>query len=284
MAGLTMGLTLLLWLLLVPQEALLADAAAFSPLASSYTHPGGGKLLPRPRLFPALRLHNTGIGGDDGGGRSSADVASSSPLSSSQSVPANEAPASALSLFPVLGRIAGINWSGECRYVGADLRPATNLKLVGGVRYDIEGKTCTLSSFLTFPNGKTREVVMRGERRGLSSAGGGGPESAATASPVRLDSIAEGGGPIYMVLTELEPGTVLINEVDSSNGLVVMTSSLSIVNGGTELVQVSHEVGTGTGSGGAASGNPAVEGHQVWRLKRAPIHFDDFDVRGATGR
>ena len=57
-----------------------------------------------------------------------------------------------------------MNWTGTCRYVGADLVPLSKLKLTGGVRYDINGTSVTLSSFLTFPNGNTREVQMRGEK------------------------------------------------------------------------------------------------------------------------
>lgn len=169
--------------------------------------------------------------------------------------------------FPVLHRIAGVEWNGVCRYANEDLRPAYNLKLVGGLRYDLSdnGTTCTLSSFLTFPNGQTREVVMKGVRKD-----GGASDS------IRLDSTAPDGGPIYMILTELAPDTVLINEVEKLSGKVIMTSSLSIVNEGKELVQVSHEVGSG--------GKSLIEGHQVWRLKQVPIEYDDFATRDTTGR
>lgn len=165
-------------------------------------------------------------------------------------------------VFPVLHRISGVEWNGACRYVNGELKPVSNLKLVGGLRYDIDGTTCTLSSFLTFPNGQTREVVMKGEKNGKD---------------LRLESTAPEGGPIYMILTELEPDTVLINEIEKGSGKVIMTSSLSIVNDGKELVQVSHEVGD-------VKSKVAVEGHQVWRLKQVPIEYDDFSARDTTGR
>jgi len=180
--------------------------------------------------------------------------------------------------FPVISRIAGINWSGDCRYVNADLIHASNLKLVGGVRYDIGEKMSndtssgesngdvevTLSSFLTFPNGNTKEVVMRG---GKTQAG----------NSVRLDTTAEEGGPVYMLLTELAPDTILINEIEEATGKTILTSSISVVKGmkGTELIQTTHEVG---------DGKKTIEGHQVWRLSSGPIQYDDFDLRGTTGR
>jgi hypothetical protein len=176
--------------------------------------------------------------------------------------------------FPVLRRIAGIEWTGPCRYVGADLKHVKDLKLFGGIRYDVDVNTCTLSSFLTFPNGKTREVVMTGK------AGDGD-------GPLRLDA-EDGNGYIYMMLTELAPDTILINEVDRASGKIVMTASLSVVTGAgkelVELIQVSHEVGDNS-----AASNSIVEGHQVWRLKpnlnSAQNKDSEFDVRlGTTGR
>ncbi len=101
--------------------------------------------------------------------------------------------------------------------------------------------------------------------------------SATKNNVLRLDSTAEDGGPIYMLLTELAPDTVLINEVEKTTGKIIMTSSLSIVNDGKELVQISHEVGD-QGNGGV------IEGHQVWRLKQVPIEYDDFAARDTTGR
>lgn len=172
--------------------------------------------------------------------------------------------------FPVIHRIAGVEWNGACRYANEDLKPASNLKLIGGLRYDLsdDGTACTLSSFLTFPNGQTREVVMKGVQK-----------SGESTNSIRLDSTAEDGGPIYMVLTELAPDTILINEVEKLSGKVIMTSSLSVVNEGRELVQVSHEVG-----GGGSGGKSLIEGHQVWRLKQVPIEYDDFATKDTTGR
>lgn len=170
-------------------------------------------------------------------------------------------------LFPVLKQIQGIDWEGECRYTGADLVPASFL-LKGGSRYDIDGKNLNLTSFLTFPNGKTRRVSMSGTRGSLERAS------------MRLDPVEE-EGPVYMVLTELAPDTLLLNEVERASGKIILTSSLSIVNGGSEIVQVSHEVG---------SGDMPIEGHQVWRLKKAVIRIedgvkkDDELFRDTTGR
>mmetsp|Transcript_18612 Transcript_18612/g.28107 ORF Transcript_18612/g.28107 Transcript_18612/m.28107 type:complete len:221 (+) Transcript_18612:25-687(+) len=166
--------------------------------------------------------------------------------------------------YPVISRIAGINWTGSCRYVGADLVPLSKIKLTGGIRYDINGTDLTLSSFLTFPNGNTREVMMKGNRNTES------------ASPVITLHSVEEGGPIRMHLTELGPDTVLIKEVEETTGKIILTASLSITRSpkGVELVQVSHEVGQGLQS---------IEGHQVWRLTAAPVAFKDFDYRDATG-
>ena len=93
---------------------------------------------------------------------------------------------------------------------------------------------------------------------------------------MRLDSTDAEGGPIYTVITELAPYTILINEVDKSTGTVVMTSSLSLVTDAvnestiTELIQISHEVGTSTqGANKVSSGknkSAIIEGHQVWRF------------------
>jgi hypothetical protein len=192
-------------------------------------------------------------------------VLKSSSQSQQQPTDNNTSSSSSATNFPVLNRIAGVEWNGVCRYVNSDLKAITNLKLVGGLRYDLDGTICTLSSFLTFPNGNTREVVMRGNRRNTEPF-----------TPMRLDSTAEDGGPIYMILTELGPDTVLINEVEKGSGKIIMTSSLSIVNEGKELVQISHEVGE--------ADKIAIEGHQVWRLKQVPIEYDDFAARDTTGR
>lgn len=170
--------------------------------------------------------------------------------------------------FPVISKIAGTEWTGSCRYVNGQLTPNADLELSGGVRYDINGTSITLSSYLTFPNGRTRSVVMRGTR---------------AVPPPKHEVITlepEGGGPIAMKLSEVRPDTILIDEVERDGGRTVMTSSVSIVLGaaGVELVGVSHEVGDGSGGG-------AIEGHQIWRMKALPtaVSFDEFDYRNATG-
>jgi len=156
-------------------------------------------------------------------------------------------PPSASTLYPVISKIAGKEWTGSCRYVNANLQHATKLKLVGGVKYEIsDDNKLTLSSFLTFPNGQTRQVVMEGERTGEDSG-------AMTLNPVE-------DGPIIMKLSEVAPDTILINEVEKESGKIIMTSSISVVQTmrGTELVGASHEVGE--------VGKDAIEGHQLWRM------------------
>lgn len=203
------------------------------------------------------------------------------------STSSSDGPASSSPVFPVLSRIAGIEWSGECRYVGSDLTPASNLELVGGLRYDIDvdgtSSFCTLSSYLTFPNGKRREVVMNNQNDIDQSSGSSCSNNSRPATQMRLESTAKEVGPIYMIVTELPPDTVLINEIETATGNIVMTSSLSIIASSKkvgavdELVQISHEVGDGSNT---------IEGHQVWRLKKAasPAIIEDFDTREKTGR
>jgi len=66
-----------------------------------------------------------------------------------------------LLLYPVISRLAGKNYTGTCKYINQDLVHLSKLKLFGGLRWDINGREVTLSSYLTFPNGNTREVVMK---------------------------------------------------------------------------------------------------------------------------
>eukprot|EP00548_Thalassiothrix_antarctica_P006404 CAMPEP_0194148982 /NCGR_PEP_ID=MMETSP0152-20130528/35754_1 /TAXON_ID=1049557 /ORGANISM="Thalassiothrix antarctica, Strain L6-D1" /LENGTH=109 /DNA_ID=CAMNT_0038850893 /DNA_START=319 /DNA_END=648 /DNA_ORIENTATION=+ len=82
----------------------------------------------------------------------------------------------------------------------------------------------------------------------------------------RLDPISE-EGPSYMILTELPPDKVLINEIDKATGKIVMSSSILVINGGKELIQVSHESGNAKGKW--------IEGHQVWHLRPSNIMTKD---------
>uniref|UniRef100_A0A7S0FQN7 Uncharacterized protein n=1 Tax=Minutocellus polymorphus TaxID=265543 RepID=A0A7S0FQN7_9STRA len=157
-------------------------------------------------------------------------------------------PPSASTLYPVISKIAGKEWTGSCRYINANLQHATKLKLHGGVKYEInDDNKLTLSSFLTFPNDQTRQVVMEGGRTGEDSG-------AMTLNPLE-------DGPIIMKLSEVAPDTILINEVEKESGKIIMTSSITVVQTmrGTELVGVSHEVGE--------VGKDAIEGHQLWRMR-----------------
>jgi len=183
-------------------------------------------------------------------------------------------------LFPVLKQLDGINWEGSCRYVNEQLIPSHNLKLYGGIRLDLEynvdgdptSNGIELNSFLLFPNGNRRDIEMRGKR---------GP----TAYPsFRLDppTLEDGtsGGPIHMVVTEMSPDTILINEVDKATRKIVMTSSLSLVKDPTnpsvirELIQISHEVGVGA----AGVGESVIDGHQVWRFTPAAKQLRENDI------
>ena len=76
-----------------------------------------------------------------------------------------------LLLFPVLSKIAGIQWEGTCRYVNSDLIPQKFLKLHGGIQFSIDTNTegvnssialqLQLQSYIVFPNGKRRDIQMR---------------------------------------------------------------------------------------------------------------------------
>jgi len=62
--------------------------------------------------------------------------------------------------YPVLTRIAGVDWEGRCRYVNDELIPAS-FELTGGIRFDINENIVNMNSFVAFPNGKSREIEMR---------------------------------------------------------------------------------------------------------------------------
>lgn len=168
--------------------------------------------------------------------------------------------------FPVLKQIEGIDWEGTCRYANDELVPAS-FQLTGGIRFDLSSSTTNnetddttvrMKSFVVFPNGKNRDIEMRGHR------------SATERRSVRLDS-TRGRGSIYTVISELEPDTILINEVDVATNQIVMTSSLNLVTDYTadstvlQLIQVSHEVSSSSSNDKT---NSIIEGHQVWRYLR----------------
>ena len=181
---------------------------------------------------------------------------------------------SASTLFPVISKIAGTEFTGSCRYINSKLQHVTNLKLFGGVKYEIIGSTqqqqeqqqvqLKLSSFLTFPNGQTRQVVMQGER--CSSSSTTNDDNVMTLHPLDND------GPIIMKISEIIPDTILINEIEKNSGRIIMTSSISLVHtsrGGLELVGVSHEVGDDNNDDDSRS-TETIEGHQIWRM-RGPV-------------
>jgi hypothetical protein len=172
------------------------------------------------------------------------------------------------------------------------------LKLSGGIRFDIVNATgVRISSFIEFPNGKVREVVMYGEGKQdpaivvtngvemeenlVSDGGGCSNHTSAGSSTIDLYPAVNTNGPIYMRISELLPDTILFHELERSTDKIILTGSLSVVQlggdggeqgdhsscaggGGVhimELVQVSHEL-----DGGGTDGN-IIKGHQVWRYK-----------------
>jgi len=159
--------------------------------------------------------------------------------------------------------------------VNEQLIPSTNLKLYGGIQFDlsygdengnIDSNEIEMNSFLLFPNGNRREIEMRGKR---------GPTAYPSfrLDPPPADENGTSGGPIHMVVTEMAPDTILINEVDKASRKIVMTSSLNLVKDPVsgkikELIQISHEVGSGRATAGG-EGAVVIEGHQVWRFTPA---------------
>jgi hypothetical protein len=179
--------------------------------------------------------------------------------------------------FPVIQRIAGVNWTGSYRYIrygtSEEDPSSVKLNLTGGMRYDITGSIVTLSSFLMFPDGNARQFIMQGIRDDLPSSSSTDDDSSGLSPPIKLtsaDEVKEGGnggdgGPtgICMLLTELAPDTILFKEVEEATGRILLAGSLSITkgpNGELSLVQISEEVGNG-------ENQPIIKGHQVWRLQ-----------------
>ena len=216
-------------------------------------------------------------------------------------------PSTISSRFPVLSQLNGIDWKGECRCTDGNFQPASS-RLTGGIRYDlmivVEEKdintatstsattacttatataTAILTSFVTFPNGKTRTIQMRGTPLLFQEQ-----ESSTTTTTWRLDPVLPEGGPIYMILKELAPDTLLVNEYETATDQMVLTSSLSIVAGGDSLVQVSHEIGDTTtsatnnndddddddndGENNTNNNNNIIWGHQVWRFEKTRVN------------
>ena len=86
-------------------------------------------------------------------------------------------------------------------------------------------------------------------------------------------------GPVFMVVTEMSPDTIMINEVEKVSGMIIMTSSLSVVYNDAgdrvkELIQVSHEVSSSPNNKNKATNT--IEGHQVWRFYPAVGEGLDF--------
>ncbi len=74
-----------------------------------------------------------------------------------------------------------------------------------------------------------------------------------------------------MAIGEVDPDTLLINEVDKATENIVMTSSLSLVSAMhsavTELIMVSHEIAAAT-SREDSDNCSVVTGHQIWRFHK----------------
>jgi hypothetical protein len=146
-------------------------------------------------------------------------------------------------LFPVLSRIAGRVWVGEMRYVGGQMDVAPFV-LLCTTTCVLEDSTCTIESSVTFPNGKTRTVTMRGKKTGKQDRS------------FRLDPLDE-AGPIYLRLVEVATDTVLLQEFNKTDERVVLTGSISVVADGEEIVQVAHELADQPGP---------VKGYQILRM------------------
>lgn len=169
-------------------------------------------------------------------------------------------------LFPVLNRIDGINWQGHCSEVDANMRTMRNRPtLSGGMRYDLHRNgTCTMTSVLMGPDGRTHEIMLQGTRVGKSNK-----------RSIRLDPVSE-DSPFYTVLTEVPPETILLNEVDKATNKVIFTASVTLASE-DELVQISHEVEPG-------QSGIEEEGHKIWRLRRSPTLAGQDPMRVPHGR
>jgi hypothetical protein len=121
-------------------------------------------------------------------------------------------------VFPVLQHIAGGVWKGTMRYAGSSLEPAPFV-LHGSTKCLLSGRSCTLESSVTFPNGNMRTVTMRGAQTGVAG------------SVFRLDPV-DNTGPIFMRLAELAPDTVLLQEFSKADERMVLTASISLVDDG----------------------------------------------------
>ena len=75
-----------------------------------------------------------------------------------------------------------------------------------------------------------------------------------------------------MVLTELAPDTILLNEVEQETGRIILTTTLSLVP--DELIQSSHEIGP--------SATMPLEGHQLWRFKKRTFAPSSATIATAT--
>lgn len=169
-------------------------------------------------------------------------------------------------LFPVLNQIDGINWQGYCSEVDANMQAFKHRPtLSGGMRYDLHRNgTCTMTSVLMSPDGRTHQILLQGTRVGKSNK-----------RSIRLDPITE-ESPFYTVLTEVPPETILLNEVDKATNKVIFTASVSIASE-DELVQISHEVEPG-------QNGVQDEGHKIWRLRRSPTLGVQDPMRVPHGR
>jgi len=187
----------------------------------------------------------------------------------------NEHPVVSHSSFSIIRQIAGINWKGQCRYVKNDANsnknsfsPNSAFILNGGMRLDVNETGIQITSFIEFPNGKVREVVMYGEKE-KNAQQEQQHQGSIDLYPVGTSS----NGPIYMRITELSPDTILFHELERSTDKVVLTGSISVaqaigrgsdhdkeIGSPEELVQVSHELGD-------TNDDCVIKGHQVWRYK-----------------
>ena len=152
--------------------------------------------------------------------------------------------------WPLLHEIASFGvWRGTMHYAqGADELRAAPFVLSGSTQIAIDPSSlASITSSVVLPNGAERTVSMRGV---LGDAG----------STARLETA---DGPISLLLSEVSVAdTLLVREVNKTDGRDVMSSSLVLIRGDdgspVELLQTAHEL---TRPGGG------VSGVQMWRMR-----------------
>jgi hypothetical protein len=124
--------------------------------------------------------------------------------------------------------------------------------------------TLSLCLFTHTISNKTKQTTNRGKRGRIEY-----PSMRLDSPKSKNDDGTSSSGPVFMVVTEMDPDTILINEIEKTSGMIIMTSSLSVVYNDAgdqvkELIQISHEVSSSPNNKNKATNT--IEGHQVWRF------------------